>query len=167
MKLIRILLILVLAIPILAGCDSQANSAAQAEFQRAPVVISGSGPWGRVDLRATSEGVVRGSLPWGNARMSRNGNQYGGNTPWGPTNMTFVDGRLSGSAPWGPVNVVISEHSLSGSLPWGPANLTLNGKVVTGSLPWGSVKLTLGDGYNSLNDPDVVLALAALLADKT
>jgi hypothetical protein len=168
-KLIRHLMILVavLAVPLLAGCDTEANRAERLELESAPIVISGSGPWGSVDLRATSSGVVKGNLPWGSSAMNRNGDRYSGSTPWGSTNLTYVDGQLSGSAPWGHISVRVTETSLRGSLPWGSANLTLNGKVITGSLPWGSVTLTLGDNYKSLNDPDVLLALAALLSDKT
>lgn len=169
MKLIRSLMLLgaALIIMVTAGCGQPEDPAAIAEFQKAPVVLSGNIPYGGADLRTTSSGVVKGKLPYGRALVNRIGNAYSGDTPFGRTNLTYVDGLLSGKAPYGGINVRISETTVTGRIPYGSVNLTLNGNQITGTLPYGRVTLTLGANYKTLNDPDVVLALAALLSDKT
>lgn len=176
MKLLRALLTTaaaVTAMGVLTACEPQDPAvkaqiaAEQAAFDNAPIVLSGKIPYGGVDLRTPSESAVKGQLPYGRTNVTRNGNQFAGSTPWGQTNLTFVDGVLSGKAPYGGINVRITDTTVTGRIPYGAVELTLNGKVLTGKLPYGSVTLTLGDNYTALTDPDVVLALAAILSEKT
>ncbi len=176
MNLLRALLTAaaaVTAMVILTACEPQDPAvkaqiaAEQAAFDNAPAVLTGRIPYGSVNLRTPSEHAVKGQLPYGRTNVTRNGNQYAGSTPWGQTNLTFVDGVLSGKAPYGRIDVRITETSVTGRIPYGSVDLKLNGQVLTGKLPYGSVTLTLGDNYSSLTDPDVVLALAAILSEKT
>lgn len=153
-------------VTLLSGCSGE-SAPSRAEFDRLPAVITGRGPWGSVALRATPEGTVKGSLPWGQATIQRSGDQYHGSTPWGATRLTYANGTLSGTAPWGKVSVQITEHGVTGKLPWGSVNLVLKGQVLSGTLPWGKVELTIGDRYKSLTEPDVIMALVAILSDKT
>ncbi|MFZ2681694.1 MAG: hypothetical protein WAZ14_01190 [Patescibacteria group bacterium] len=145
------------------------NSLSQSPINYADpqLVVAGQDPWGRVELRKAADGSIEGKLPCGNTKLQLEGTRIFGKSPWGSVDLTYANDRLSGRVPWGSASLTVSDIALTGKLPWGRIELRLTGQKLEGKLPWGPVHLRLGDHYNSLTDPDVLLAIAVLLADKT
>ena len=131
------------------------------------LVLSGQAPWGGVELKKNDDGSVEGHTAWGHAKLQQDGSRIFGSTAWGGVDLNYNNGRSSGKIPWGGVNLTIDRTRLKGSLPWGGCDLKLDGQDLDGYFPWGTAHLRLGDKYHSLTDPDVILAIAALVSDKT
>lgn len=131
------------------------------------LVLTGQAPWGNVELKKADDGSIEGYLAWGNSKLQRNGFSIFGKSAWGCVDLIYEDGHLSGKMPWGNVQLTINDVEVKGDLPWGRCDLRLNGQVLGGNLPWGYANLHLAEKYHSLTDPDVIVAIAALLSDIT
>jgi hypothetical protein len=156
-----------------AGCSDGGSS--DADCPTTPTdqaVLQGQMPWGQASLSAASNGHVTGALPWGCTDLSWAGNRIQGISPWGGVDVqedTFSDhAHLTGPLPWGQADVLIDAGSVNGTLPWGQVSLHLSGIHLGGTLPWGSADLHLvSPAHSMLLDPIVLLALTAMMSDKT
>lgn len=149
------------------GCENLSTKQPPIDYTNPRLVLGGQAPYGRVELLIASDGSIEGRVPYGQVKLRRDGSRIFGKSPFGNVDLTYNSGRLSGQVPYGKVELNISESALTGKIPYGRVALLLNQKNLKGRLPYGSTDLYLGNRYGSLINPDVILAIAALISDKT
>jgi hypothetical protein len=158
---------LLLAGIVLGGSVSACGGESLVDPNAPGLVLSGTLPYGHVELYQEGDSCIKGQLPHGKVRLCQTDNTITGESPWGKVNANVQDGHITGKVPYGKLNVQLENNKATGSIPYGAVDLGLNQKILSGRLPYGNTLLQLGGDYSSLEEPLVVDALVAVFSDKT